>query len=67
VKFGQVVLETCERMARQTDRHTDTLIAILRNKVKIRVALVNLSGCHITNMMQSEMTNFIPGAATYSS
>ena len=29
VKFGHVVFETCEHKDRQTDRHRDTLIAIL--------------------------------------
>jgi len=29
MKFGHVVFETCERTDKQTDKHTDTLIAIL--------------------------------------
>jgi len=40
VKFGYVVFEICE----QRDRHTDTLIAILRTHIGINIADGSLIG-----------------------
>jgi len=40
VKFGRVVFEICERTDRQTDRQTDTLIAILGTPIMRGMAKV---------------------------
>jgi len=45
VRFGHVVFEICERTDRQTHRHRDTLIAILRTP--IRGELIILAQCAV--------------------
>jgi len=52
VKFGRAVFEICSRADKQTNRHTDTLIAILRtlpgrnNNTVINVACLCQTRCH---------------------
>jgi len=47
VKFGHVVFEICERTDRQTDKHTDKLIAIHRTttvgEVQVKLGKLNYS------------------------
>jgi len=62
VKLGYVVFEVCERTDRQTDRHADTLIAVLRYHTGddvITTQLITVQSCRIYVRQLSKLSRIV--------